>query len=191
MKSLKSRLRRQDAPGSSSSGAATSAVSPAARARPGLPALLPRTLPGCRSALLPRLARSAPRSVGPGDSASLGLGLRVGPETLGTLSTYRPRATRDPFPASLPQVSELRVLRDQIALSPSGVSGLFSFPGAPRGLPRSPRHSVPVPLHRGLGGCGAPGPRGGFAPGIQVVRAADPAPPGPDSGSSVRQRLGD
>lgn len=88
MKSLKSRLRRQDAPGPLLSGAATSAVSAAARARPGLPALPSESPPGseARSSLGVPSARPPRR---PGASSSHRPGLRVGPETLGTLPTRR------------------------------------------------------------------------------------------------------
>lgn len=202
MKSLKSRLRRQDVPGSASSGgaAAASAVSPAARARSGLPALPSRgVLPCSERALVPRLSLGASGSACPGDSSLR----RAGDRPLRC-----PRAPPGPLPAppgplSAPrlQVSQLLVLRNQIAASASvrcfwGVSQPRPFPGDPRDLPcsplllcsdRAPRGPRRAPLRPR--GCG--GPAGGSRPaGSQAGGTADPVAPGGDSGLSVSPRLG-
>ena len=103
MKSLKSRLRRQDAPGPAPSGAAAaaavSAVSSVASARPERPAL-PSREPQSLSLLgFP----SVSRWVGPGDSSSrLRPGLRVGPETPGDPPRRCLQGSPVPFPHPSP-----------------------------------------------------------------------------------------
>lgn len=116
-------------------------------------------------------------------------------------SSPLPRAPPGPLLAPLLQVSQLLVLRNQIAASSSlrcfwGVSQPRPFPGDPRDLPAPHSCSVPAGLRGGPRraplrprGCG--GPAGASRPaGFQVGRTADPAPPGGDSGLSVSPRLG-
>lgn len=91
MKSLKSRLRRQDAPGPTSSGAAAAAGAAASGVSPGLSALPCRGVFLCSEARAPSLTFPQRAGLGGrGDSSSLRPGLRVGMETLGTLPSATP-----------------------------------------------------------------------------------------------------
>lgn len=154
MKSLKSRLRRQDAPGSASSGAAAAtAVSPAARARSGLFALPSRGALSCLEARARSLAfpQRAPLRQ-PGDSCLCG-GSALARRPWGP-SLRRPRASPRPFLTLLLLVSELLVLRDQIAPSSSGRVSLLSHtpgasPGTPGACPAPHSRCVPVRLRGG------------------------------------------
>lgn len=184
MKSLKSRLRRQDAPGSASSGAAAaaaaSAVSPAARARSGLPALPSR---GALSGSEARARLRRPRRLLPPAGAPRW------PGDAGNPPLRCPRASPGPFLAPLVQVSQLLLLRNQIAPSFSircfwVVSNPRPFPGEPRGLPCSPLLLCSRPAPRGPRrapfrprGCG---PGRGFAPRRH--------PGGQDSGPGATRR---
>lgn len=185
MKSLKSRLKRQDAPGSASSGAtaAASAVSPAARARSGLPAfpsrgVLPYSEARTRSSAFPQRARLCrPRRLLPQ------AGGPRGPGDPGDPPLRYPRASAGRLLAPLLQVSQLLVLRNQIATLLH--NPVFLGWPSPQALPSRPPGLALLPT---LALCG---PGWGFAPlGFQVGRTADPAPPGGDSGPSVSPRLG-
>lgn len=162
MKSLKSRLRRQDAPGPapSGSGAAASAVSPVARERP---AHLPRAAE-CSSALCFPWPTPATSPASGRGSASARRPWGPSPPLPRRLS----RASTGPCSAPHPQVSG--PLEETPAPPPSGVSAFYP----PRqALPRRPP-SVPPP------GASSPLPTrapSGLAPG---------APPGLRAGRGTR-----
>lgn len=191
MKSLKSRLKRQDAPGPTPSGAVApaSAVSPAARALPGLP-----VLPSREPRSPPQLCSLSERPAGPVRGRLLppqaGALRRPGdPET----PRHCPRASTGPFPAAHPQVSQLLALGIGLPPPPpAGVSGLSSIrplssdappPNAARFSRAGPHSRRPrCPRRARKGGRrpsvpGVAGRAGAGRPAVQVGRAADPAPP--------------
>lgn len=188
MKSLKSRLRRQDAPGPTSSGAAAaaSAVSPAARARPGSLRSLPAESPSARKrALLPWLLSAPGSAAAATPPPSLGPGLRVCMETLGTLPSAAsgPRGTPATPLSSGPRSAWFG---DQITPSSIRCASVVPqhLPSKLRGLSRSPRMFCPGLAPRGPWRASLRPPGCGwgwkFAPRVQVG----------DSGPSVNPRLG-
>lgn len=195
MKSLKSRLRRQDATGSASSGpAAASAVSPAARARSSLCALPSRgVLSGleARARSLAFFQRSPLRQ--PQRLLSL-RGLCVGPETLRTLSSPH-SGLAGTLPHCFPGLrtpgasgsNRPLLLRPYFSLVPHP----WRFPGDPRSLPRSPLTLDSGLAPRGLRRASL-SPRG-CGPG-RGVRTPHPggqnSGPSLDSGPSMSPRLG-
>lgn len=202
MKSLKSRLKRQDAPGPTPSGAVApaSAVSPAARALPGLP-----VLPSREPRSPPQLCSLSERPAGPVRGRLLppqaGALRRPGdPET----PRHCPRASTGPFPAAHPQVSQLLALGIGLPPPPpAGVSGLSSIRPLSSDAPPPQRRPLlpcwpplPTPALSPQGSEGRPaplcpwgcGPGGGWAPRSPGGQGSRPGAAPPDSGPSVGER---
>lgn len=154
MKSLKSRLRRQDAPGPTSSGAAAaaSAVSPAARARPGSLRSLPAESPSARKrALLPWLL-SAPGSAAAATPPPSGRGSAFAWRPWGP-SPPPPPGLAGPLPRPFPpglgapgsEIKSLLPQSDVPRLCPS------TFPANSGACPAPHECSVPAWLRGGRG----------------------------------------
>lgn len=162
MKSLKSRLRRQDAsgPASSSAAATASAVSPAAPARPALPALPSRepwgpVLGSARRPPQPSLSRPTPLAWG----LLAGAGRRRGDP--GTLPVAGP-AQHPPLTSSSPSSWE-KPGRCGIKWAPSSIPAFWVPPYARRPWPFLSPRIGPAPHSRSVGP-GWRGPDGGIAP---------------------------
>lgn len=139
------------------------------------PALLPRALPGCRRALLPRLARSAPRSVGPGAPPPSGWGSALAPRPWGPSAptALGPRGT--PSPLLCPRSPSARCFGVGSPSPPQAFLGGSPSPATPGACP-APQGTLSRPRSAGASVGAVPLGPGGCAR-IQVVRAGDPALP--------------
>lgn len=168
MKSLKSRLRRQDAPGPTSSGAAAaaSAVSPAARARPGSLRSLPAESPSARKrALLPWLL-SAPGSAAAATPPPSGRGSAFAWRPWGP-SPPPPPGLAGPLPRPFPPASERLVRRSNRSFLNPMCLGCAPAPSQQTpGLVPLPTNVLSRPGSAGAVACVPPSP--GLRVGLEV-----------------------